>query len=239
MTRLDRSCFLTINAGSSSLKFALFDSLEPFERILAGEIERIGHNASRLVMSESSGRATSAFDVKAVDHGAAGEILIAWLDQHLGPAAIAAIGHRVVHGGRHYCHPERITSELIEDLRKISLLDPDHLPAQIALIEAFRRHDPVLPQVACFDTAFHHDMPRVAQIVPIPRRYESSGVRRYGFHGLSYAYLIEELARIGGNEAQGRVILAHLGSGASLAAVKDGRCLDTTRRGSAARPRAS
>lgn len=106
---------------------------------------------------------------------------------------------------------------MIEELRKISSYDPDHLPGEIELIEAFRSHDPNLPQVACFDTAFHHDMPRVAQIVPIPRRFEAAGVRRYGFHGLSYAFLMEELARVAGpEEAKGRVILAHLGNGASL-----------------------
>jgi acetate kinase len=114
-------------------------------------------------------------------------------------------------------------------LRRIVPYDPDHLPGEIGAIEAFRRVDPELPQVACFDTAFHHDLPRVAQIIAIPRRYEADGVRRYGFHGLSYAYLIEELARVAGpGAARGRVILAHLGSGASLAAVRDGRCVETT-----------
>ena len=114
-------------------------------------------------------------------------------------------------------------------MRRISPYDPDHLPGEIELIEAFRKRDPDLPQVACFDTAFHHDMPRVAQIVPIPRRYEAAGVRRYGFHGLSYAYLMEELARVAGpEEARGRVILAHLGNGASLAAVRGGQTIDTS-----------
>ena len=119
--------------------------------------------------------------------------------------------------------------ELIDELRKISPYDPDHLPGEIELIQAFQYLDPDLPQVACFDTAFHHNMPRVAQIVPIPRRFEAAGVRRYGFHGLSYAYLMEELARVAGpEEARGRVILAHLGAGASLAAVQGGRSIDTT-----------
>ena len=116
-----------------------------------------------------------------------------------------------------------------EALSLIVPYDPDHLPGEIAAIEAFRRLDPDLPQVACFDTAFHHDLPRVARIIPIPRRYEAAGVRRYGFHGLSYAYLMEELARVAGERAaRGRVILAHLGAGASLAAVRDGRCIETT-----------
>ncbi len=156
-------------------------------------------------------------------------LLIDWLDRAFGFAAIAAVGHRVVHGGSRYQEPERVTAELIEELRRISPYDPDHLPGEIELIEAFRNRDPDLLQVACFDTAFHHNMPRVAQIVPIPRRFEAAGVRRYGFHGLSYAYLMEELARVAGPaEARGRVILAHLGAGASLAAVHGGLSIDTT-----------
>jgi acetate kinase len=156
-------------------------------------------------------------------------LLIQRLERSAGLAALGAVGHRIVHGGSRYQRPERVTADLIDELRRISPFDPDHLPGEIALIEAFRRLDPGLPQVACFDTAFHHDLPRVAQIVPIPRRFEAAGVRRYGFHGLSYASLMEELARVAGPEAaQGRVILAHLGSGASLAAVQGGHCVDTT-----------
>ena len=167
--------------------------------------------------------------VDAPDQKAAVRLLIDWLERAVGFAEIAAVGHRVVHGGSRYHQPERVTAELIEELRKISPYDPDHLPGEIELIEAFRNRDPDLPQVACFDTAFHHDMPRVAQIVPIPRRFEAAGVRRYGFHGLSYAYLMEELARVAGpEEARGRVILAHLGAGASLAAVQGGHSIDTT-----------
>ena len=123
----------------------------------------------------------------------------------------------------------RITTEMVEELRRLSPFDPEHLPEEILLTEAFHRRFPDLPQIACFDTAFHHDLPRVAQLLPIPRRYEAQGVRRYGFHGLSYAYLMEELARVAGAEAaQGRVILAHLGNGASLAAVRDGKAMDTS-----------
>jgi acetate kinase len=118
---------------------------------------------------------------------------------------------------------------MVEELRRLSSFDPEHLPEEILLTEAFHRRFPDLPQVACFDTAFHHDLPRVAQLLPIPRRYEAQGVRRYGFHGLSYAFLMEELARLAGTEAaRGRVILAHLGNGASLAAVRDGKSMDTS-----------
>ncbi len=125
--------------------------------------------------------------------------------------------------------PERVTPDLVAELKRIRPYDPEHLPREIELIDAVTRRHPALPQVACFDTAFHRTMPRVATILPIPRRYEAKGVQRYGFHGLSYTYLMGELARVAGAEAaHGRVILAHLGNGASLAAVRGGRCVDTS-----------
>ena len=123
-------------------------------------------------------------------------------------ASVKAVGHRVVHGMKH-SEPERITPELLDELHRIMPYDPDHLPLEIELIEAFRQRHPGLPQVACFDTAFHRTMPRVASLLPIPRRYEAAGVRRYGFHGLSYEFLMEELARLGDAAAtKDRVILA-------------------------------
>ena len=134
-----------------------------------------------------------------------------------------------MHGGPKYSEPQLITAEMVEELHRLSPFDPEHLPEEILLTEEFHRRYPDLPQVACFDTAFHHDLPRVARLLPIPRRYEAKGVRRYGFHGLSYAFLMEELARLAGAEAaQGRVILAHLGNGASLAAVRDRKPVDTS-----------
>jgi acetate kinase len=142
---------------------------------------------------------------------------------------LAAVGHRVVHGGPRYSEPQRLTPELVEELRRLGPFDPEHLPEEILLIEACRLRFPSLPQVACFDTEFHHDLPRLARMFPIPRRYEAQGVRRYGFHGLSYAFLMGELVRLAGAEAaRGRVVLAHLGSGASLAAVYEGRSVDTS-----------
>ena len=151
------------------------------------------------------------------------------IEERSGRDALTAVGHRVVHGGPKYSEPQRITAEIVEELHRLSPFDPEHLPKETLLIEAFHYRFPNLPQVACFDTAFHHDLPRVARLLPIPRRYEAQGVRRYGFHGLSYAFLIGELARLAGSEAaQGRVILAHLGNGASLAAVRDGKPMDTS-----------
>jgi acetate kinase len=152
-----------------------------------------------------------------------------WIEQSSGRDALTAVGHRVVHGGPKYYKPQRITAEMVNELKQLRPFDPDHMPEEILLTEAFHRRFPDLPQVACFDTAFHHDLPRVAQMLPIPRHYEAQGVRRYGFHGLSYEFLMEELARLAGADAaQGRVILAHLGNGASLAAVHDGKSVDTS-----------
>jgi acetate kinase len=152
-----------------------------------------------------------------------------WIEARSRLETLIAVGHRVVHGGPKYCQPQRINAEMIEELHRLSLFDPEHLPVEILLIEAFQRRFPDLPQVACFDTAFHHALPRVAQLLPIPRRYEVQGIRRYGFHGLSYAFLMGELARLAGEDAaQGRTILAHLGNGASLAALRDGKPVDTS-----------
>jgi acetate kinase len=152
-----------------------------------------------------------------------------WVQERTGRAGLTAVGHRVVHGGPKYFEPQRITAEMLDELRRLSPFDPGHLPEEILLVETFRRRLPDLPQVACFDTAFHHDLPRVAQLLPIPRRYEAQGVRRYGFHGLSYAFLMGELARLAGPQvAAGRIVLAHLGNGASLAAVHECRPVDTS-----------
>jgi acetate kinase len=223
------SRIVTINGGSSSLKFALFERTDPPARLLSGRIDRIGQEDARWVLAQADGGREEERQVDAPDQKAAVRLLIDWLELSVGFTEIATIGHRVVHGGSCYYHPERVTAELIEGLRRISPYDPDHLPGEIDLIEAFRKRYPDLTQLACFDTAFHHDMPRVAQLVPIPRRFEAAGVRRYGFHGLSYAFLMEELARAAGpEEARGRVILAHLGAGASLAAVRGGHSVDTT-----------
>ena len=165
----------------------------------------------------------------APDHTAAVGALMDWIEERGGRDRLAAVGHRVVHGGPKYSEPQPITADMVEELRRLSPFDPEHLPEEILLTEAFHRRFPDVPQVACFDTAFHHDLPRVARLLPIPRRYEAQGVRRYGFHGLSYAFLMEELERLAGAEAaRGRVILAHLGNGASLAAVREGKSVDTS-----------
>ena len=226
--RAEQSCLLTINGGSSSLKFAVFSRDSPDPVVvpsLVGRIERIGLPDARVIFTQSG----ESRAVLAPNLPTAADWLIDWLGQSVGWSTIAAVAHRVVHGGARYFRPERVSDEMLSELRQIISMDPEHLPGEIAVIERFRSHLPQVPQVACFDTAFHHDLPRIARIIPIPRRYESLGVRRYGFHGLSYAYLMEALERlVGSRSAAGRVILAHLGSGASLAAVRDGRPIDTT-----------
>jgi acetate kinase len=220
---------LTINGGSSSIKFALFEAGDPLRRILAGAIERIGLSDSSFQAKGVDKADNFSKPVTAPDHAAAADALMDWIEERDERGALSAVGHRVVHGGAKYSQPQRITADMLEELRRLSPFDPEHLPEEIQLTEAFHRRFPDLPQVACFDTAFHHDLPRVAQILPIPRRYEAQRVRRYGFHGLSYAFLMEELGRLAGAEAaRGRVILAHLGNGASLAAVREGKPVDTS-----------
>jgi acetate kinase len=220
---------LTINGGSSSIKFALFEAGDSLRRIMEGAIERIGLPDAVLRVKDVNRADNFSRSVTAPDHTAAVGALMDWIEEHSGRDALTAVGHRVVHGGPKYSKPQRITAEMVEELRQLSPFDPEHLQEEILLTEAFHRRFSDLPQVACFDTAFHHNLPRVARLLPIPRRYEAQGVRRYGFHGLSYAFLMEELAHLAGTEAaQGRVILAHLGNGASLAAVCRGQSVDTS-----------
>ncbi|MDB6015768.1 MAG: acetate kinase [Pedosphaera sp.] len=218
---------LTLNAGSSSLKFALFPEEEPLARSLSGKFERIGLPDAELTVTDGITGKPQRQKLSLANHAACVPPLLQLLKSHA--AEFNVIGHRVVHGGPHYAKPQWVTSELLAELRQLSSIDPDHLPAAIELIEEFGRHFPEVPQVACFDTAFHREMPRVARLLPLPRRYDAKGIQRYGFHGLSYTYLMRQLEGIdGGKAAQGRIILAHLGNGASLAAVRDGRSIDTT-----------
>jgi acetate kinase len=221
-------CILTINGGSSSIKFAVYPAGEPLKRRLYGTVDRIGMSGTNLTFQLPGTNQHESRSLAASDHKSAATFLMDWLEEQHGFESVRAVGHRVVHGMQHTA-PELVTQELLDELHRISPCDPDHLPSEIELIEVFRQRHPKLPQVACFDTAFHRTMPRVAKLLPIPRRYDAKGVQRYGFHGLSYAYLMEELARLGDPAATaGRVILAHLGNGASIAAVRDGKSIDTS-----------
>jgi len=222
-------CILTVNSGSSSVKFALFEDSDPPRRVFGGTIERIGMPGSTLNLDDPAHARAASRPISAEHHGAAAEALLDCIGDRLGGLAPVAAGHRVVYGGSQHGDPEFATDEIVEDLRHLTPFDPEHLPGAILLIEAISRRFLDLPQVLCFDTAFHRDLPRVAQMLAIPRRYEARGLRRWGFHGLSYEFLISELAHVAGAPAaRGRVILAHLGNGASLAAVRDGKSIETT-----------
>lgn len=195
---------LAINAGSSSLKSALFT----FEA------------ESRPIVRETFDGAVSSCIPR----------LLGWIDQQTRQVSLAAIGHRIVHGGSEYDRPQRLTPTVLETLGRLIPFAPNHLPDEIGLVETLERHlSSAVPQIACFDTAFHRDLPEIARRLPIPGTYAAQGVRRYGFHGLSYAFLLEELERLAGRAAAaGRLILAHLGNGSSLAAVRDRKSVETT-----------
>jgi acetate kinase len=219
---------LIINGDSSSIKFALYELGEPLARKLSGKIDRIGLSGTKLTVEDSKTKKSSSIPLPAAGKKSAADFLIDWLETRVAFTSVKAVGHRVVHGMKH-TEPEIVSPKLLKELHRISPFDSDHLPSEIKLIEVFCQRHPKLPQVVCFDTAFHQTMPRVAKLLPIPRRYDAKGIQRCGFHGLSYAYLVEELKRLGDTAAtKGRVILAHLGNGASLTAVLDGKSIDTS-----------
>jgi acetate kinase len=220
---------LTINGGSSSIKLALFEADGELRRVLDGRIEGIGLQQGNFKLKSLNSAESFSRPIVAPDHTAAVGALMDWAKERIEGGALLAVGHRVVHGGPKYWQPQLITPEMIAELHQLSPFDPEHLPEEILLTEAFQARFPGLPQIACFDTAFHHNMPRVARLLPIPRRYDAKGVQRYGFHGLSCEYLMAELGRVAGSQAaEGRVILAHLGNGASMTAVRGGQSMDTT-----------
>ena len=221
---------LTINTGSSSLKAALYrlreDTTETPE--LRAEASRIGGRGS-LRLADARGETLDERRDDLTDHATALDALLSRLrDRGLDRNDLAAVGHRIVHGGDHHRQPQKVTPKVVADLRALVPIDPNHLPQAIAAIEAVGRAYPAVPQTVCFDTAFHSRMPRVARLYALPSRLAEEGIIRYGFHGLSYEYVMEELRRLDREAAAGRVVVAHLGSGASMAAVKEGVGVDTT-----------
>jgi acetate kinase len=215
---------LTINGGSSSIKFALFELGVTPEKVCYGQLTRVGTNGTRFTVNSE----VKSVPVTATTYAGAIDYLISWLEENIQLSDVKAIGHRIVHGMQH-TEPCLITNELLKDLNTISAYDPDHLPYEILLIEGFKKAHSDISQYACFDTAFHKDMPQVAKLLPIPRRFDKLGIHRYGFHGLSYQYLMQELELLAGKQiAHGRIIIAHLGNGASLAAIKHGKSIDTS-----------
>jgi acetate kinase len=219
---------LTINGGSSSLRFGVFESNPKLPRLFSGKIDRIGLKDPHFILTDHrTGKSTT--DIRhACDHAQAVSFLIKIIDEKFQFHQVDSIGHRVIHGGPRYHRPERITPVLLAELKTLEPLNPEHMPSMLQIMNIFHSRFPSIPQIACFDTAFHFDMPKLARLLAIPRSYYDRGVRRYGFHGISYSYLIEELARLNETASRGRVIFAHLGNGVSLAAVHEGRCVDTT-----------
>lgn len=217
---------LTINAGSSSIKFALYVCDASLTRLLSGRIDRIGLAGSTFTQFDLQGKGTTK-EISIPDFSAAVQVLKKFLEQNVDFATVLGIGHRVVYGVGQEGHT-LVTPELLKGLAMRSEMDPEHMPFEISLMEMFAGWQAAIPQVACFDTVFHNGMPRVAELLSTPRRFETQGVRRYGFHGLSYSFIAEELERIDPEKKGGRVIVAHLGNGVSLAALKDGQSIDTS-----------
>ncbi|MFP5081999.1 acetate/propionate family kinase [Pedobacter sp. JCM 36344] len=218
---------LIINGGSSSLKFALYNTDKKLENVLFGQISRIGLDNPEFTVTHNLSNKKAQITINSTNFNEAAEGLIEWLKEQNYDDGIKCVGHRIVHGMEHSI-PEIIDEHLLTELHKIMEYDPDHLPAEIEMIALFKKQFPNLLQVACFDTSFHTTMPKYAKTFAIPKKYYNQGVKRYGFHGISYSYLMKELKKQNGEEADGKIILAHLGNGASLAAVKKGKCIDTS-----------
>jgi acetate kinase len=222
---------LVLNAGSSSLKFCVYQrpEAEAWRLEARGQIEGIG-TKPRFSAKDRAGETVAGhqLDQTVRDGRAALDSLAAWLRSRYGGSRVLGVGHRVVHGGARYAGPVVVTPRVLDDLRQLVPLAPLHQPHNLAAIEAVSERLPGVPQVACFDTSFHRGQPAVAELVPLPRDICSSGVQRYGFHGLSYEYIASILPQVAPEIAQGRVIVAHLGSGASLCAMRNGRSVDST-----------
>ncbi|HVT49850.1 MAG TPA: acetate/propionate family kinase [Vicinamibacterales bacterium] len=219
---------LTINAGSSSLKAARYDMTGGERRTYALEAERIGQSGGRLRVTRAAGETLLDRRQALPDHAAALRAFVAWTERE-GVPPPDAIGHRIVHGGRRHRDPEALTEEVMADLDALAPIDPDHLPQSLAVVRAAGEIHPGIPAFACFDTAFHQTMPAVAESYPLPSKFAGDAdIIRYGFHGLSCEYIVGALASIDPAAASGRVVIAHLGNGASLTAVRDGLSLDTT-----------
>ncbi len=218
---------LVINGGSSSIKFALYNRAENLNKIFSGQIKRIGLDNPEFSVTNNISNEKSNFKIDTTNFNEAAEVLIEWLKKQKDFEQTICIGHRIVHGMEH-TQAEIIDEDLLNELNQISDYDPDHLPAEIEMVRLLKNQFPSLMQVACFDTAFHTTISAVAKTFAIPKIYYDKGIQRYGFHGISYSYLMQELKKQNEEEANGKVILAHLGNGASLAAVKEGKCIDTS-----------
>src|SRR5271156_6087138 len=227
-----RERVLTMNRGSATLKSTLYevgrDPGKRAEALVSISVAYSYTSSARLKITDANGATLLDSSVKGTDSNAALQAMFAWLDKHEYLSELKAAGHRLVHGGARYTEPQRITPKFLSALEKLVPLDPDHLPAAIRGIRFVAKKFPKLAQVACFDTAFHSSLPTVAKMYALPRRFYDQGIRRYGFHGLSYEYIVGELRKIDAKLAAGRVIIAHLGSGASIVALQAGKSMDTS-----------
>lgn len=220
---------LVLNAGSSSLKFCVFQrpTGESWQLAARGQIEGIG-TSPRLSAKDAGGESLVNHDVAARDGKEALDALAGWLRSNYGGSRVLGVGHRVVHGGSRFKSPTILNADVMQELYKLVPLAPLHQPYNLAAIEAVFERLPGIPQVACFDTSFHRGQPEVAELVPFPLELRQQGLQRYGFHGLSYEYIASVLPQVAPEIARGRVIVAHLGSGASLCALKEGKSVDST-----------
>jgi acetate kinase len=227
MTKPANSSILVINCGSSSLKFSIYDPAA-FELEIAGTMTGIGEGKGQLKITNRQGRLLENKRRKYSDLKSAVKSLITLLRSDRYHVNLAAIGHRLVQGGPDHREPELITDELLNQLHEFIYLAPNHLPSELATIKTFRSAFPEIPQMACFDTAFHKDLPAYIKRYPLPEAYQKKGLIKYGFHGLSYAYILQKLLAENPAAVHQKIIIAHLGNGASMAAVQNGQCLDTT-----------
>ena len=221
---------LVLNAGSSSLKFCVFQRPggKHWRLEARGQIEGIGTSPRLSVKDESGERLTDEKLEASISNRDAIDVLAVWLKSRYGGARVLGVGHRVVHGGPRFDRPTIVTREVLAELHELIPLAPLHQPYNLAAIDAVFERLPDVPQVACFDTSFHRGHSKVAELVPIPKQLCQAGVERYGFHGISYEYISSILPEVAPDIAKGRVIVAHLGSGASLCALKDGKSVDST-----------
>jgi acetate kinase len=223
-------CVAVLNAGSSSLKFAVYGAAADAPLLFKGKVEEVG-TAPRLSVEDAQGRPAAParpWPAGAIDHAAATHEVLATALGLIAGRKVAAVAHRVVHGGMKYSAPVLLDAGVIAELAELAPLAPLHQPHNLAPIRAIAEAAPKIPQVACFDTAFHRSQPELAQMFALPRRYTDAGVRRYGFHGLSYQYVSARLREVAPDLAAGRVIVAHLGNGASLCAIRDGKSMAST-----------
>ena len=228
MATPQRTRILAMNQGSSTLKAALYDVQRGEQLLLSVAVDEPRNARGELKITDARGKTIFQRKVKGSPPDAALDVMFRWLAEHGYAFNLVAIGHRLVHGGPRYHKTQRINSKVLHELERLIPLDPEHLPQALRDIRFVTKKFPKLPQVACFDTAFHSSLPQVARMYALPRKLYNDSLRRYGFHGLSYEYIIQELRKLDPTRANGRVIIAHLGNGASMAAVYRGMSVDTS-----------